>query len=66
MKQWHRARELDLGRGPFLGGVVFFPYRLSLGVSVAFWPCIKAPVIVLYLGPVKLWLSWIIKKGDVL
>lgn len=50
-----RAREINFLWGPFGGGVVLYPYQLSLGFSLRYWPCIFAPAFRLYIGPIKLW-----------
>lgn len=57
--KWFTAREYELKKGPLFGGLVIFPYQIAFGFSVGFWPCVGAPRLRLYLGPFKLWLSWI-------
>jgi hypothetical protein len=59
-----RARDLSFHRGPFGGGVTFYPYQLALGFSLRYWPCIFAPAFRLHVGPVKLWGYVSFKGGD--
>ena len=50
-----KAREWFIKFGPIGIGFTLYPYQLSLGASVRYWPCIFAPAFSVYLGPVKLW-----------
>lgn len=36
-------------------GFTFYPYQISLGVSLRYWPCIFAPAFRIYIGPFKIW-----------
>lgn len=51
-----RARDIDFKLGPFGGGVTWYPYQISLGFSLRYWPCLFAPTIRIHIGPFKAWL----------
>lgn len=50
-----RAREMYFRVGPIGGGLTFYPYQISLGISLRYWPCLYAPSIRIHCGPVKIW-----------
>jgi hypothetical protein len=37
------------------GGITFYPYQLSLGLTLRYWPDLYAPNIRIHIGPIKLW-----------
>ena len=41
----------------FMGGITFYPYQISLGFSLRYWPCIFTPSIRIHIGPIKIWLG---------
>ena len=51
-----RAIDWDFYWWVFGGGITLYPYQLSLGITLRYWPCIFAPVIRIHIGPFKLWL----------
>lgn len=57
-----RARDLDFRLGCFGGGITWYPYQMSLGFSVRYWPCLFAPTIRVHIGPFKFWLYVSLKK----
>jgi len=57
-----KAIDCDFNWGILGGGITFYPYQLSLGLSLRYWPCIFAPSIRIHIGPIKLWLYIIMKK----
>jgi hypothetical protein len=50
-----RARDIDFLVGPLGGGATFYPYQISLGLTLRWWPCLFAPTIRLHIGPFKVW-----------
>lgn len=54
-----QAKEYEIKAGAFFGGLTIFPYQLALGLSIGVWPCLNAPRFRLYVGPFKLWMSWL-------
>lgn len=57
-----RARDWDFLVGPLGGGATFYPYQLSLGFSLRYWPCIFAPSLRIHAGPFKVWLYFLLKR----
>ena len=49
------ARQHDGRAGPFVGGVAFYPYQVSLGATVRYWPDDRLPSIRVHVGPFKVW-----------
>lgn len=50
-----RARQGDTHVGPAMIGWAFYPYQVSFGVSVRYWPCLFMPSIRVHVGPFKVW-----------
>ena len=50
-----KARQHDGSVGPFIGGFAFYPYQISLGISLRYWPRIFMPSARIHIGPFKLW-----------
>jgi hypothetical protein len=57
-----RARDWDFGFKHLIGGLTFYPYQISVGITLRFWPGIFAPSIRIHIGPFKIWCCWISKK----
>ena len=45
--------EFDIKR--FGGGLTFYPYQITFGISLRYWPCIFAPSIRIHFLCWKLW-----------
>jgi len=58
-----KAKEIDFQIGPFIGGITLYPYQITIGVSVKYWPCIFAPSLRIDMGPIRIWLSIIFKRN---
>lgn len=50
-----QIKQRDFFIGRIGGGFTFYPYRISLGLSLLYWPCLCAPAIQLHVGPIKIW-----------
>ena len=57
-----RVKDFDFNIGSFGGGITFYPYQLSLGFSLRYWPCLYAPTIRIHIGPIKLWVYLRLKR----
>ena len=54
-----RARDLDFCWKRIVGGFTWYPYQISLGISLRYWPCIFAPSLRVHLGPCKFWIAFL-------
>ena len=59
-----QAKDMDFHKGPFVGGITWYPYQIAIGVSLRYWPCIFAPTIRIHIGPIKIWLAIILGGKD--
>lgn len=52
-----KARDWDFKLGRLSGGVTFYPYQITLGISLRYWPCIFAPTVRVHFLMFKFWLA---------
>lgn len=52
-----RARAAILDWGPLTIGATFYPYQVSFGLSLQYWPCIFMPSVRIHVGPFKVWMG---------
>jgi hypothetical protein len=57
-----KAIQYSFHRKHIGGGIDIYPCRLGIGIGWHYWPCIFAPKMCLYFGPIKLWLYFSIRK----
>ena len=50
-----KAIDYDFHYKRIGGGITFYTYQLSIGVTFRYWPCIYAPSIRIHFGPIKIW-----------
>lgn len=50
-----KAKDFDFYYKRIGGGITFYPYQISFGISFRYWPCIFAPTIRIHIGPIKIW-----------
>lgn len=50
-------QALEFEKHGTLGGIglTIYPYQISLGFTLRYWPCIFAPAFRLHVGPFKVW-----------
>lgn len=53
-----KAIQYYFHRDKFGLGFDIYPYQLTLGLSLRYWPRVFAPAFRLYFGPFKVW-GWI-------
>lgn len=59
-----KAKDWDFKWKGLGGGITIYPYQISLGISLRYWPCIHAPSIKIYFGPIKIWLYITLKRKE--
>ena len=51
-----KAKEIAIDFKYIGGGITTYPYQLTFGISLRYWPCIFAPSIRIHFLIWKLWL----------
>jgi hypothetical protein len=50
-----KALDLDFHIGRFVGGVTFYPYQISLGFTLRYWPKTFSPAFRIHFLCFKIW-----------
>ena len=46
-----------------MGGITFYPYQITFGISLRYWPCLYAPAFRIHFLCFKIWGGLCLKKG---
>jgi len=57
-----KAIDLDFKLGKLQGGVTFYPYQISFGFSLRYWPCLFAPAFRIHFACFKIWGMYSFKR----
>lgn len=57
-----QARDFSFCFGRLMGEIVFYPYQISLGMTLRYWPGEFIPSVRLHIGPFKLWIGILSRK----
>lgn len=49
--------EKDFGKGRFIGGATIYPYQITFGISLRYWPDLYMPNIRIHFLCFKVWLG---------
>ena len=57
-----KVKEFDFDLGTIKGGFTFYPYQLTFGISLRYWPDLYMPNIRIHFICFKFWIGFKFKK----
>ena len=59
-----KAKTIDFKKGRFIGGITYYPYQITFGVSLRYWPSIFAPSLRIHFICFKVWISYPLNNNE--
>ena len=53
-----RAKDFDFKLGKIMGGITYYPYQISFGFTLRYFPHVFVPSIRLHIFCFKIWFAW--------